>query len=83
MRQSLALLLAAAVIVFMSAPADAGWKWKKMRWESKKAQIYQPPHYQSPYGHRNGYRGPYRYQPYAYGRGHNPYQSFGRRGWDW
>lgn len=83
MRRSLALLIAAGLVAFIANPAEAGWKWKKMRWESKKAQTYQPPRHAPHYGYRQAYRGPYNYRPYGYGRGYSPYSSYGRPGWDW
>lgn len=74
MRVVLTGLVAALVAGFaLASPAEAGWKWKKMRWEAKPGQEFRSPYahpgHGSPYGYRPGYGAPYgSYGGSGYGR---------------
>lgn len=87
----LAIVSLATGLAF-SVPAEAGWKWKKMRWEHGHGQTYRAPHPHSGQGYYGGQRygsgsgyGRYGYDRYSYGR---PYgygaPSYGpRHGLEW
>ena len=75
---TLAMLAGLAGCLLAAAPAEAGWKWKKMRWEPKHGQEYRSPYaHRAPdfhggygghrYGGGSGY-GRYGYDRYSYGR---------------
>ncbi len=70
MRKTLAGLLTALTFALaFSAPAEAGWKWKKMKWVPKPGQEFRSPYAHPGYGWGRGY---------GYGYGH----GYGSRGYD-
>lgn len=79
MRVAFTVLVAAlAAGLALASPAEAGWKWKKMKWVPHHGQEYRAPYAHpgsgAPYGY--GARG---YGPpagYARGYGHSPGGGF-------
>ena len=82
---ALAALIGLAAALSAPSSAEAGWKWKKMKWVPKHGQEYRSPYahpapgyryghgYRDPYGYRGGY-GSHRYgapRPYGYGSRYN------------
>ena len=94
MRKTLAAILTAltpslSLGLALSTPAEAGWKWKKMKWVPKPGQEYRSPyahnrgyHYGQRYGYDRGYGYGRNYgRGYGYGRPYGPYgQGYGHGG---
>lgn len=80
MRFKITGLASALLVAFTfaaSAPAEAGWKWKKMKWVPKHGQEYRSPYAQPDYGY--GPREGYRYRGgYGYDRGYGRPDGYGR-----
>ena len=68
------LLTTLSVALLLAAPAEAGWKWKKMKHVSKPGQEFSHGHPGQGYGHGSGYGG-----GYGYGRGYGRGYGYGSR----
>lgn len=80
---ALAALIGLSAALAASSPAEAGWKWKKMKWVPKHGQEYRSPYaHSAPHGYgRGGYGGP-RYERYGYDRyNHGHRFGYGRPGY--
>ncbi len=83
-----AVLTALTIGLALAGPAEAGWKWKKMKWVPKHGQEYRSPYahdrghyYGRGYGYDRGY-GYGRGYGNGYGRSYGGYGSpYGRGGW--